>query len=62
MTRADRAIVAASAIVLFALGMFASSTGGWFIGIGLGVLAVLTVIATIADRRADRAEREEGSL
>ena len=62
MTRADRAIVAASAIVLFALGMFASSTGGWFIGIGLGIAVFVVIIAAIADRRADRAEREEGSL
>ena len=63
MTRADRAIVTGLGMVgMFALGYFGAPLGRWFIGIGLGVAVLLVIVAAIADRRADRAEREEGAL
>ena len=55
MTRADHIVTGVGLVAMFALGYYGAPLGRWFIGIGLGVLAVLTVIATIADWRADRA-------
>ena len=62
MTRADKIIAALGMVGMFALGYFGAPLGRWFIGIGLGVAVLIVIAAAVADRRADRAEREEGAL
>ena len=62
MTRADHIVTGLGMVAMFALGYFGAPLGRWFIAIGLGVAVLLVIIAAIADRRADRAEREEGAL
>ena len=62
MSRADKIVTGLGMVGMFALGYYGAPLGRWFIDIGLGVAALLVIVATIADRRADRAEREEGSL
>ena len=62
MTRADHIVTVLGMVGMFALGYYGAPLGSWFIGIGLGVAALPVIVATIADRRADRAEREEGAL
>ena len=62
MTRADHIVTGLGMVAMFALGYYGAPLGSWFIAIGLGVAALLVIVAAIADRRADRAEREEGAL
>ena len=62
MTRADHIVTGVGLVAMFALGYYGAPLGRWFIGIGLGVAVLIVIIAAIADRRADRAEREEGAL
>ena len=62
MTRVDHIVTGLGLVAMFALGYFGAPLGRWFIAIGLGVAVLIVIAAAIADRRADRAEREEGAL
>ena len=62
MTRADHIVTGVGLVAMFALGYYGSPLGRWFIAIGLGVAVLLVIVAAIADRRADRADRAEGAL
>ena len=62
MTRVDHIVTGLGMVGMFAMGYYGAPLGRWFIAIGLGVAALLVIVATIADRRADRADREEGAL